>query len=175
MEKESEEYSPRENEDDGEDEDDPPMKIKKIDINSLGTLGRMSNAWYEIEEKEEIESDEEEDEEVTGESKSSKKQITGGKEENSSHSVEIHQDYDVNEVDIEDDEEVGNSGNGDEEEEDVDEGEYFPEVTALQLMNTDIDKLIASTNHVDSLLLALLQYSQNLQKAIKKQLNSSSK
>jgi hypothetical protein len=143
-----------------DDEDDPPLVIKKIDVSSLGTLAQMSNAWYEVEEKED---DEEEDDEVAGGEQIIRKTVdvsllgTLASDKNS-----WYEDDQANE-----DDEVG-----EDDDDDADVVESYPEVSALQLMNTNIHELIESTQNLESILSALLIYSQNLQSAVRDRLNS---
>jgi hypothetical protein len=143
------------------DDEDPPLVIKKIDVSSLGTLAQMSNAWYEVEEKEDDEEDDDDDgdhEPIVRKTVDVSLLGTLASDKNSW--------YEEDRV-SEDGEEEAEDG---EDEEDV--IETYPEVSALQLMNTSIDGLIESTHDLESVLSALLIYSQNLQSAVRDRLNS---
>lgn len=168
--------------------DDPPMKIKKIDVSSLGTLAQMTNTWYEVEEKEEDE--EEEDGEATlGKHQQQREGVGDGEddlmEEEEESEVRIKQkriDPSVlgtlssetnpwyeNEKRGEGDEAAELE---DEEEQGEDQYQELPEVNALQLMNTPIDQLIDTTDNLEGLLTALLVYSKSLTRAVQDRLKS---
>jgi hypothetical protein len=153
--------------------DDPPMKIKKIDVSSLGTLAKMSNTWYEVEEKEE--NDEEEDElEILKRDSDNEME----REEDSGSNI-IQKSIDTSVLGTlgsqtntwyqnEEDDEAAEL-EGDEQEDD--QYQELPEITALQLMNTPIEQLIDTTNNLEGLLTALSVYSQNLNRAVQQRLN----
>jgi hypothetical protein len=153
--------------------DDPPMKIKKIDVSSLGTLAKMSNTWYEVEEKEE---DDEEEDELEILKRDSDNEME--REEDSGSNI-IQKSIDTSVLGTlgsqtntwyqnEEDDEAAEL-EGDEQEDD--QYQELPEITALQLMNTPIEQLIDTTNNLEGLLTALSVYSQNLNRAVQQRLN----
>jgi hypothetical protein len=161
--------------------DDPPMKIKKIDVSSLGTLGKMSNTWYEVEEKEDDDDEEDQDEEEKLEKHQQQRQGVGDDMEGEE---EIAIDIKQKSIDTsilgtlssqantwyQNEEEDGDEAEELEGEEEQDE--EIPEINALQLMNTPIEQLIDTTNNLEGLLTALLVYSKNLNRAVQHRLNS---